>query len=109
MSLFSPAEAAAPVSPASNIRFRSKYQSSSSSADSSSFTKDSNLSSLGTPPYQVDGSSIVVSTPGIVASQYTIKSVEKMVFDSYTQVSDENQDSGKGRFGLPYALTKVGF
>ena len=108
MSLFSPVEAAAPVTPAHVGRYRSKYQSSSSGSGSTHFTPDSDLSSIQTPPFHLNDSSLVISKPGIVSSQYVVKTVETMMFDSYTQVSEECQDSGKGRFGLPYALIKVG-
>ena len=110
MSLFSPVEAAAPSAPATAGYYRSKYQSSSSDSGSgfTHFTPDSDLSSIHTPPHQLDESSQTFSRPGILSSQYVVKTVEKMMFDSYTQVSEEYQDSGKGRFGLPYPLIKVG-
>ena len=66
-----------------------------------SVTRSSDLSTMTTPRYQVDA---MTDSP---LQGYSVKTVVVLVKDSYTQVSAECQDSGFGRFGMPYELSKV--
>ena len=69
--------------------------------DSTATTESSALSTMTTPRYQVD---FTIDNP---LQGYTTKTVVSLVKDCYTQVSTDHQDSGFGRFGMPYELSKV--
>ena len=77
------------------------WNNSSTSGGSKSDTRSSDLSTMTTPRYQVDHT---IDTP---FQGYSVKTVTVLVKDGYTQVSAECQDSGFGRFGMPYELSKV--
>ena len=62
------------------------------------------LSSLSNPPHPYSPS--VTSSTGRAVT-YVIRRMTALVRDSYTQVTEEQQDSGSGNFGIPYEVTRV--
>ena len=78
----------------------------STDASTSTGAGTGSLSVLSSPPYVYSGST--TSSSGRTAT-YVIRRVVVLVKDAYTQVTEEQQDSGFGNYGLPYEVTRVSF